>query len=107
VAKPERVLLIAGDMRQAIRFVWKNPAFAAISIVTLAFGIGVNGAIFTMVDALALRGLPYERPERLAVIETHRPSASEIEPWTSAPDFFDLRERNQTFSEIAGISPIF
>ena len=50
-----------GDIRYAMRFLRRNPGFAAIAIFTLAFGIGGNTAIFTMVDAIALRSLPYPR----------------------------------------------
>ena len=68
-------------------------AFTAIAMLTLAFGIGGNTAIFTMVDALVLRGLPYPEPERLMAIETRKAQQPEIEPWTSALDFFDFREQ--------------
>ena len=75
--------------------------------MTLAFGIGGNTAIFTMVDALVLRGLPYPAPERLMAIETRKAQQPEIEPWTSALDFFDIREQSRSFSSMAGISPVW
>src|SRR5689334_4013333 len=81
---------IAQDVRYALRFLRRNAAFAAIALATLAFGIGGNTAIFTMVDALVLRDLPYREPGELMAIETRRTDQPEIEPWTSAPDFFDL-----------------
>lgn len=95
------------DLRQALRFFRVNPGFAAIAIATLAFGIGGNTAIFTMADALALRGLPYPEPGRLMAIETSWPRQSEIEPWTSALDFFDLRARAHSFSAMAALSPVW
>ena len=95
------------DLRQALRLFRTSPGFTAIAILTLAFGIGGNTAIFTMADALALRGLPYIQPERLMAIETSWPRQSELEPWTSALDFFDLRARAHSFSEMAAISPIW
>jgi predicted permease len=97
----------ANDIRYALRFLRRNPAFAAIAVGTLAFGIGGNTAIFSMADALALRGLPYPQPDRLMVIETRWPRQSEMEPWTAVPDFFDLRQRAQSFSAMAAISPIW
>jgi predicted permease len=97
----------AHDLRQALRFLRRNPAFAAIAIGTLAFGIGGNTAIFSMADALALRGLPYPQPDRLIAIETRWPHQTEMEPWTAAPDFFDLRQRAQSFSSVAAISPVW
>jgi predicted permease len=97
----------ANDIRYALRFLRRNPAFAAIAVGTLAFGIGGNTAIFSMADALALRGLPYPQADRLMAIETRWPHQSEMEPWTAVPDFFDLRQRAQSFSAMAAISPIW
>ena len=98
---------IWNDIRYALRFLRKNPGFAAISVLTLGFGIGGNTAIFTMVDAIALRGLPYREPDGLVAIETRKTQQPELEPWTSALDFFDARQRTRSFSSIAAISPIW
>src|SRR5258706_8844845 len=95
------------DLHYSLRLLRKSPLFALSAILTLAFGIGANTAIFSVADALALRGLPYADPARLTTIETRRPRQPEIEPWTSALDFFDLRDRNQSFSAVAAISPIW
>jgi predicted permease len=95
------------DIRHALRFFRANPGFAAIAIATLAFGIGGNTAIFTMADALALRGLPYPESQRLMAIETSWTHQRELEPWTSALDFFDLRARAHSFSAIAAVSPVW
>jgi predicted permease len=95
------------DLRQGLRFFRVNPGFAAIAIATLAFGIGGNTAIFTMADALALRGLPYPEPDRLMAIETSWPRQSDVAPWTSLPDFLDLRARAHSFSAIAALSPVW
>lgn len=95
------------DVRSALRFLVKNPVFAAIAIATLAFGIGGNTAVFTMVDAIALRSLPYRDPDRLMAIETRQTQRPEMEPWTSALDFFDFRDRAQSFSAVAALSPIW
>ena len=95
------------DVRYALRFFRRNPTFTAIAVLTLAFGIGGNTAIFTLVDAVALRSLPYSDPSRLTAIETRKSQQPEIEPWTSALDFFDMRDHFQSFSHLAGISPIW
>ena len=95
------------DLRFAFRCLGRNPGFAVIAVATLAFGIGGNTAIFTMVDALALRRLPYRAPERLAAIETRKTEQPELEPWTSALDFFDAREQLRSFESVAAISPIW
>src|SRR5262249_27786245 len=94
------------DLRQAARFLGRNPGFAAIAIGALAYGIGGNTAIFTMVDALSLRGLPYRNPSHILAIETRKPQQPELEPWTSSLDFYDLRDRTTAFSSVAAISPV-
>ena len=96
-----------GDIRYALRFLRRNPGFAAIATLTLAFGIGGNTAIFTMVDAIALRSLPYRQADRLMAIETRKAGQPEVEPWTSALDFADLRQGARSLSAMAGVSPIW
>ena len=96
-----------GDFRQAGGQLRRNSVFAAVAIVTLAFGIGANTAIFTIVDTLLLRGLPYREPDRLMAIETRRAQQPEIEPYTSSPAFFDLRARAASFESLMGIQPVW
>src|SRR3954454_7612153 len=98
---------VGQDVRYAARQLRRNPMFAAIAVVTLAFGIGGNTAIFTMVDTLVLRGLPYRQPARLMAIETRRVEQPEIDPFTSPSAFFDLRERLQSFESVMGIQPVW
>lgn len=95
------------DLRYAARFLRRNPGFAVLAAATLAFGIGGNTAIFTMVDAVVLRSLPYHHAEQLMAIETRKIQQPELEPWTSALDLQDLRTRTTAFSSIAGISPVW
>ena len=61
------------DLKLALRVFWKNPAFAAIVILTLALGSGANTAIFTLLDQVMLRALPVERPDRLVVLSAPGP----------------------------------
>src|SRR5262245_5718614 len=95
------------DLRYATRFLRRNPVFTAIAVATLAFGIGGNSAIFTLVDALVLRGLPYPDPGRLMAIETRKTQQPELEPWTSILDYFDVRDRASSFQSMAAISPVW
>jgi predicted permease len=95
------------DFRYAGRYFRRNPTFAAIAVVTLAFGIGGNTAVFTMVDTLLLRGLPYPGAARLMAVETRRAQQPEIEPFTSPSAFYDLRARATAFESLAGIDPVW
>jgi putative ABC transport system permease protein len=98
---------ILHDVRYALRTMGKNAGFAAMAVMTLAFGIGGNTAIFTLVDAVALRNLPYRDPDGLMAIETRKTQQPEIEPWTSAPDFADFRKQSRSFETAAAISPVW
>ncbi len=95
------------DVRHALRLLRIRPGFAGVALATLAFGIGINAAVFTLIDAVELRGLPFPAPGRLMAIETRQVHQPEEEPWTSADDFFDLRERTRSFSRVAAISPVW
>ena len=78
------------DLRGAARALRRRPLFAAFTVATLALGIGVNTAVFSMVEAVLLRPLPYPEPERLVDLrEVHRSGRSMDVSW---PAFVDWRE---------------
>ena len=89
------------DLRYGARVLWKNPGFSLVAIFALALGIGANSAIFSVVNAVLLRPLPYEHPERLVRVG----GACKIESICtfSPPDFFDWRERSTAFESIAAV----
>jgi len=70
-----------------------NPAFSLIAVITLSLGIGANTAIFSVLNAVLLKPLPYDRPERLLAVRSNQ----------SVPDLADIRSWNKSFSEIGGI----
>jgi predicted permease len=88
------------DMRYAFRTLLKKPGFSLIAILTLAIGIGGSTAIFTVVDAALLRGLPYKSPEQLYHLWEKRPQQEFSQREFSYPDYLDYQQ-NGVF-EIAG-----
>jgi predicted permease len=83
------------DLRYALRLLAKSPGFAAVAILTLAIGIGANTAIFSVIDAVLLRPLPYPHPDQLVTV-WNGPGF----PLTG-PDFLDFQNQNGTFSGMA------
>ena len=89
------------DVRYATRILFKSPALTTIALLTLALGIGVNSAIFSVVNAIVLRPLPYPESERLMVIwgNLHKKGLEEIE--ASALELRDFQQQSQSFDQIA------
>ncbi len=90
------------DLRYALRGLRQRPGFTLVAVLTLALGIGANTAIFSVVNGVLLRPLPYERPERLAMIWGHRNQEPLAE--LSVPEYWDLRERTHSFAGVAAFA---
>jgi putative ABC transport system permease protein len=90
---------IIDDLRLSLRLFWRAPGLALLAIVALAIGIGANTSIFSVVNGVLLRPLPYSQPERLAMIYASFPSTKEA--WVSYPDFLHWRAENHSFTDIA------
>jgi len=92
------------DMRYALRMFRKNPGFTAIVVTTLALGIGVNTAIFSLVDGILLRSLPYEQPERLVRLVNSQRQLG-LEAWNlSQAAFVAMRDHTRSLESVAAYS---
>ena len=94
----------AKDLGLAARSLRKSPGFAITAIVTLALGIGASTAIFSVVNAVLLRPLPYKDPERLAIVWDDLRNRNVTNFPFAAGDFKDLREQGTLFEGFAGVS---
>ena len=89
------------NARFALRIFQRTPGFAAAAVLTLAIGIGANTAIFSVANALLLRPLAYQQPDRLVLINSHRKSANVSQGPLSVPRFEQIEQRNRSFSGVA------
>ncbi|HZF40160.1 MAG TPA: ABC transporter permease [Blastocatellia bacterium] len=90
------------DLRHGARILVKKPGFTLIAVLTLGLGIGAVVAIFSVVDAVLLRPLPYKEPERIALVQQHMPKLGWYFGGVSAPEMLDYIAGNETFAEMAG-----
>jgi putative ABC transport system permease protein len=87
------------DFRYALRALSSNPGFTAVTILTLALGIGANTAIFSVINAVLLRPLPFRAPNQLCIITERLPSVPVVGP--SYENFQDFRDRAKSFSAMS------
>ena len=92
------------DLRFGLRMLRKAPAFTVVAILTLALGIGANSAIFSVVDAILLRPLPYPEPERLVRIWEAQLKDAEMRNVVNPLNFMDWRDQSHSFEAMATVS---
>jgi len=95
----------AQDLRFALRMMAKNPAFTCLALVALALGIGATTAMFTVVNSVLLRPLPFRDPGRLVVV-WERPPDADRNNVVQTQNFLDWRKRNRSFDDIAALFEI-
>jgi putative ABC transport system permease protein len=95
------------DVRYAARLLRRSPGFTLVAVAALALGIGANTAIFSVVDTLLLRPLPYADADKLAVVWEHNIPRDRKNNVVSPGNFIHWRELNQSFKELAAVSPAF
>lgn len=96
---------IVTDIKFGARALIRRPIITLVVILTIAVGTGGSTAVFTAVDAILLRPLPFDNPDRLAAIWTHTTPPDKTRRYVSYPDFADWRKGNSTFEEIGAWYP--
>ena len=91
---------MAQDFVYAFRSLRKSPGYAAVTILTLALGIGANTAIFSVTNGVLLKPLPYPNADRLVFITSQFPALGFDQFWVSAPEFIEFKQRNRSFQDV-------
>src|SRR5690349_23336130 len=89
------------NLHYALRMLRKNLMLAVVIVVSLSIGIGANSAIFSVVDALLLRPLPYPHADRLAAVWLHSPAIGILRDWPSPGEYIDVQNENHSFEVMA------
>src|SRR5215475_15948381 len=92
------------DLRYGARMLFNSPGFTTVAVVTLALGIGANSAIFSVINALLLRQLPYSDPDKLVQVWETDAKRGDNAMTASYPNFADWRDQNHVFEQIAAYS---
>jgi putative ABC transport system permease protein len=90
------------DLKFAVRSLRSTPAFTAVALIVLMLGIGATTAIYSIVDAVALRGMPFDQADRLMIVEETNPTGKGLGGgYVAAPNFYDWRAQQSSFEDLA------
>src|SRR5256714_15077372 len=89
------------DVRYGVRMLLKRPGFTLVAVITLALGIGANTTIFSFVNGILLRSLPYPQPGRVVALDETALKRGVASMGVSFPNFLDWREQNRVFEDVA------
>jgi putative ABC transport system permease protein len=95
------IALMSGQLRYAARSLLRRPALSVVALTTLALGIGANMAIFSIVNVVLLKPLPFKEPDRLVMVWSAAPNQGLAEGFASYPDFKDWKEQSTAFTGLA------
>ena len=93
--------MMLSDLRFALRLLRRNPGFTIVSVLTIALGLGVNVAIFSLADGMLFRPLPYRDPDRLVLIQGFDPKSSQAYSRVLRVDFEQIRDHHPGIDDIA------
>src|SRR5688500_17885347 len=94
------------DTRQSVRALWRTPGFTVIAVLTIGLGIGATTAIFSVLNGVVLRPLPFTEADRLAMVWMDNQRIGMRTDITSWPNFEDWRRESRSFEQMAGFQPI-
>ena len=103
--QPKMNTLLA-DVRYAARMLRNNPGFTLVAVLTLAFGIGANTAIFSVVNAVVFRPLPFAKPEQIVLLRDDLTGRQIEDVGLSVDELKDLQERSGAFQQVSAVWPV-
>src|SRR5438105_4592585 len=97
---------ILQDLRFGVRMLLKNPGFTTVAVLTLALGIGANTAIFSVVNAVLLRALPFKQPDRLVTVWERNPKQGYDQNVAAPATFLVWKAQSKSFEQLAMFSTV-
>ncbi|HEX8999089.1 MAG TPA: hypothetical protein VGB07_04250, partial [Blastocatellia bacterium] len=92
------------NLRYGLRGLWKNPGFTAVAVLSLALGIGANTAIFSLVNEVLLKPLPFRDPDRLAMIWEDSTAIGFPRDTPAPANYVDWKTQNRVFDDVAALN---